>query len=75
MTHEEMLREYTRAYKNMLSASAEKRLAQLEAEAAKEGLRFQMTNERQWMLPHFIGDPHFELTALESEGGIQHVVH
>ena len=41
MTHAEMIREYTRSYKNMLSASAEKRLAQLEAEAAKEGLRFQ----------------------------------
>ena len=61
MTHKEMIREYTRAYKNMLSSSAEKRLAQLDAEAAKEGLRFQMTNERQWMLPNFIGDPHFEL--------------
>ena len=54
MTHAEMIREYTRSYKNMLSTSAEKRLAQLEAEAAKEGLRFQMINERQWMLPHFI---------------------
>ena len=75
MTHKEMLREYTRAYKNMLSASAEKRLAQLDAEAAKEGLRFQMTNERQWMLPHFIGDPHFELIVLESEGGTQHAVY
>ena len=75
MTHAEMIREYTRSYKNMLSASAEKRLAQLEAEAAKEGLRFQITNERLWMLPHFIGDPHFELTALESEGGTQHEVH
>ena len=75
MTHDEMIQEYTRSYKNMLSASAEKRLVQLEAEAAKEGLRFQITNERQWMLPHFIGDPHFELTALESEGGTQHAVH
>ena len=34
MTHAEMIREYTRSYKNMLSTSAEKRLAQLEAEAA-----------------------------------------
>ena len=64
MTHEEMLREYTRSYKNMLSASAERRMAELEAEAAKEHLRFQMTNERQWMLPHFIGDPRFELVQL-----------
>ena len=74
MTHEEMLREYTRAYKNMLSASAEKRLAQLDAETAKEGLRFQITNERQWMLPHFIGDPHFALVP-NQEGGTQHEVH
>ena len=64
MTHEEMLREYSRSYKNMLSASAERRMAELEAEAAKEHLRFQMTNERQWMLPHFIGDPRFELVQL-----------
>ena len=27
MTHAEMIREYTRSYKNMLSTSAEKRLA------------------------------------------------
>ena len=61
MTHEEMLREYTRSYKNMLSASAQQRLEKLDAEAAREGLRFQMTNETQLMMPHFIGDPHFEL--------------
>ena len=61
MTHEEMLREYTRSYKNMLSASAQRRLEELEAEAAHEGLRFQMVNEAQWMLPYFIGDPRFEL--------------
>lgn len=67
MTHVEMIQEYTRSYKNMLSASAEKRFTQLEAEAAKEGLRFQMINERQWMLPHFIGDPQFELIALEED--------
>ena len=66
MNHEEMLREYTRCYKNMLSASAERRMAELESEATQEGLRFQITNERQWMLPHFIGDPHFELIP---EGG------
>ena len=61
MTHEEMLREYTRSYKNMLSASAQRRLEELETEAAREGLRFQMINEAQWVLPHFIGDPRFEL--------------
>ena len=61
MTHEEMLREYTRSYKNMLSASAQRRLEELEVEAAREGLRFQMINEAQWVLPHFIGDPRFEL--------------
>jgi len=61
MTHEEMLREYTRCYKNILSASAERRIAELEAEAAREGLRFQITNETQWLMPHYIGDPHFEL--------------
>ena len=61
MTHEDMLRDYTRCYKNMLSASAQRRLEELDAEAAREGLCFHMTNEAQWMLPHFIGDPHFEL--------------
>lgn len=61
MTHKEMLREYTRNYKNMLSANAQRRLEELEAMAAQEGLRFQMTNEAQWMMPHFMGDPHFEL--------------
>lgn len=64
MTHEEMLREYTRCWKNMLSASAERRMAELEAQAAKEGLRFQITNEAQWMMPHYLGDPHFELAQL-----------
>ena len=62
MTHEEMLREYTRCTKNMLSASAQRRLEELDAEAAREGLRFQMVNEVQWMMPHYIGDPRFELT-------------
>ena len=61
MTHKEMLREYTRNYKNMLSANAQRRLEELTAMAAQEGLRFQMTNEAQWMMPHFMGDPHFEL--------------
>ena len=61
MTHKEMLREYTRNYKNVLSASAQRRLEELAAMAAQEGLRFQMTNEAQWMMPHFMGDPHFEL--------------
>lgn len=62
MTHEEMLREYTRCTKNMLSDSAQRRLEELDAEAAREGLRFQMVNEAQWMMPHYIGDPRFELT-------------
>ena len=61
MTHKEMLREYTRNYKNVLSANAQRRLEELAAMAAQEGLRFQMTNEAQWMMPHFMGDPHFEL--------------
>lgn len=61
MKHEKMIQEYTRCYKNMLSSSAERRMEELEAEAAREGLRFEMTNKVQWMMPHYIGDPHFEL--------------
>lgn len=65
MNHDEMIREYTRCTKNILSSSSERRLEALDAAAAREGLRFQMTNERQWMMPGFLGDPHFELVPIE----------
>ena len=61
MTHDEMLREYTRCYRNILSSRAQQRIAELDAEAAKEGLRFQMVNETVWMMPHAIVAPRFEL--------------
>jgi len=65
VNHDEMIREYTRCTKNMLSSSAERRLKELDAEAAREGLRFQMTNKRHWMMPRFLGDPIFELVPIE----------
>lgn len=65
MNHSEMVREYTRCMKNILSSSAERRMNELDAMAAREGLRFKMTNETQWMMPHFIGDPVYELVPIE----------
>lgn len=61
MTKQEMIKTYTKAYQNQLSSSAEKRMSELEAEAAKMGLRFEMTNKTQYMMPHYLGDPNFEL--------------
>lgn len=61
MKHAEMIREYTKCMKNILSSSAEKRMRELDEIAALEGLQFKMVNEKQWMMPHFIGDPVFEL--------------
>lgn len=65
MERNDMIREYTRCMKNVLSSSAERRMVELDAVAAREGLRFKMTNESQWMMPHFIGDPMFELVPME----------
>lgn len=59
----EMCKEYARCQQNCLSSSAECRMVELEAEAAKEGLRFEMTNRAQYNLPHFMGAPKFELVA------------
>ena len=61
MNRDEMLREYTRCYQNILSSSAERRIAELDAEAAREGLRFQMLNETAWMNPHALVTPRFVL--------------
>ncbi len=53
----EMCKEYARCQQNCLSSSAERRMRELEAEAAQIGLRFEMTNRTQYM----ITDPlHFQ---------------
>lgn len=59
----EMCKEYARCQQNCLSSSAERRMRELEAEAAQAGLRFEMTNRRQYMMPHFLGEPKYELVA------------
>ena len=63
MTRTEMINAYTRAYQNQLSSTAEKRMRELETEAARMGLRFEMTNSAQYMLPHFLGKPRFDLVS------------
>lgn len=60
----EACKEYARCQQNILSSSAERRMAELDAEAAKAGLRFHMTNEAGYMNPHFIGEPKYELVAI-----------
>lgn len=60
----EICKEYARCYQNCLSSSAERRMTELEAEAAAAGLKFNMTNRTQYMLPHFIGEPKFELVTV-----------
>lgn len=59
----EVCKEYARCYKNCLSNKAEHRMNELKAEAAQAGLKFYMTNEEQYMLPHFLGTPNFELVT------------
>lgn len=55
--------EYARCQQNCLSSSAERRMEELEAEAAQAGLRFHMTNRTQYMMTNFIGEPKYELIA------------
>ena len=57
----EICKEYAHYYQNCLSSSAERKMNELEAEAAKSGLKFNMTNKEQYMMPHFLGTPNFEL--------------
>ncbi len=52
---------YAHYYQNYLSEFAQNKMCQLKDEAASAGLKFHMTNEAQYMLPHFIGAPRFEL--------------
>ena len=59
----EICKEYARCYQNCLSSSAERRMNELEAEVAQAGLKFNMTNRAQYMLPNFLGAPNFELVT------------
>ena len=61
LTNEQMIEYYTKNYQNMLSSAAEARMNDLELEASIRGLRFEMTNRTQYMMPHFVGAPRFEL--------------
>ena len=60
----EICKEYARCYQNCLSGSAECRMNELEAEVAQSGLKFNMTNRAQYMLPNYLGEPRFELVAV-----------
>lgn len=59
----EICKEYARCYQNCLSSSAERRMKELEMEVSAAGLKFNMTNRVQYMMPHFIGEPRFELIS------------
>jgi hypothetical protein len=63
MTRTEMITAYTKAYQNQLSSSAERRMRELEEEADRQGLRFEMTNRTQYMMPHYLGAPRFDLVS------------
>ncbi len=56
-----MCEEYARCKQNILSSSAERRMESLNTEAAQEGLRFEMTNEAQYMMPNYLGAPRYRL--------------
>lgn len=59
----EICKEYARCYQNCLSSSSERRMKELEMEVSAAGLKFNMTNRAQYMMPHFIGEPRFELIS------------
>ena len=59
----EMCKEYARCQLNCLSSSAQRKMDELDAEAAEYGLKFEMTNKVQYMMPHFIGEPKYELVT------------
>lgn len=59
----EMCRKYARCQQNICSFSAQEEMERLDAEAALEGLRFEMVNRAAYQLAHFIGDPVFELVS------------
>lgn len=60
---EEMCREYARCQRNCLSSSADRRMRELEAEAARAGLRFEMTDRTAYSQPHALVEPRYELVA------------
>ena len=59
----EMCKEYARCQQNCLSSWAERRMEELEVEAAQAGLKFEMTNRTQYMMPHFLGEPKYALVT------------
>lgn len=60
----EICKEYARCTQNCLSSSAEHRMRELEEEAGAAGLEFHMTKRAQYMMPHFIGEPRYELVTV-----------
>lgn len=61
MTKELMCKAYANAVANCLSSSAERKMAELEKLAADQGLKFVLMNREQYMNPHFMGLPKYEL--------------
>ena len=66
----EMIRDYTRAYQNQLSSSAERRMRELQDEASRSGLEFHMTNETAYMQPNALVTPNFELRRVSGATGV-----
>ena len=64
MNYSKMCAEYSRCWQNLLSSSASARIAELDALAAAEGLRFVMTNASQYGLAHYLGAPRFALVPV-----------
>lgn len=59
----EICKEYAKCYQNCLSSSAERKMQELEVKVKEAGLKFNMTNREAYMLPHFLGEPKFELVT------------
>lgn len=54
-------KEYSKCMQNNLSSSAERRMDELDRLAGKEGLKFNMVNYSQWVLPRSLVSPEYEL--------------
>lgn len=65
---DDMLKEYQKAYQNQLSASSEKRMKELEAEAKKMGYEIKMTNYSAQAQKNSLAAPQFEMKKLEPKG-------
>lgn len=62
--------EYSKCMLNNLSSSAEKRMYELDNLAHNNGLKFVMTNYKQWSLPHAVVKPKYELVEEGTYDGV-----